>query len=318
MLLCEDGHMTLQGVDAASPVPVSVLTDNGKVFVGRYVSGGSWKDITQAEVQAFMAAGIDIVIYFETSGQDFVNGFAQGVADAKTADAELNSLGMTGCPVYFTVDMDTTNYAGVASYLQGAASVIGVSRVGIYGGLAVISHARAQGVATYFAQTYAWSDGALDPAVHLYQYQNGVTLNGVTVDLERTVVSDIDFGQFKYKETPMNQAQAEAVATVIMDLAGYVADLHRLPESEQMLQGWVNHLTPLLVNGDIAGVQQMVQFFAQQPEASNDEATLLNVGKEVANLKADIAALQAKLEVASKPSVDDIKNALIALLGEVK
>jgi hypothetical protein len=98
-------------------------------------------------------------------------------------------------PVYFATDWSVTagQFAAVDQYLAGAASVIGAGRVGVYGGLAIIQHCQAARSAAWFWQTYAWSGGHVAAGIHLYQYSNGRTINGASVDLCRSMQGN--FGQ---------------------------------------------------------------------------------------------------------------------------
>lgn len=187
--------MTLQGIDALNPPPSGVIKSAGKAFVVRYT-----KDCTAAELEADRAAGVLTVMVFESTGTDFSLGFTEGVRDAQLAQEQLAALGIPSAPVYFAIDQGTSNYSAVNAYLDGCASVLGLSRTGVYGDANVCTNAR--GHATYFWQTYAWSGGVAEGWVHLYQYLNGQTIDGYTVDLDKTVVSDTEFGQVKWS-TPV-------------------------------------------------------------------------------------------------------------------
>ncbi len=63
-------------------------------------------------------------------------GHQAGLADARHADAVVTALGMPGVPVYFAADWDAgqADQPAISAYLDGAASVIGRRRTGIYGG----------------------------------------------------------------------------------------------------------------------------------------------------------------------------------------
>ena len=191
--------MTLQGVDYSyGPLPAATAKANGLSFVCRYVSTpGNGKNLTTAEVADFSTNGVGIVVVFETAANNPLSGNAQGVTDAQGADAQVTVLGLAGCPVYFAVDFQATTaqLATIGAYLQGAASVIGLPRVGVYGDYSVVNYALNNTLATYAWQTYAWSAGQLDARSHIYQYQNGGTVAGVSVDFDRTISSDSNYGQ---------------------------------------------------------------------------------------------------------------------------
>lgn len=184
--------MTKEGIDALYPVPSAIIKANGKSFVCIYT-----KVLTKAKAQANLLAGLDVVILFESTGTDFTGGYAQGVYDATEANNAVEAAGLSKAPVYFAIDTDTTDLHAVAVYLQGCSSVIGLGRTGVYGSYAVIGGVMATKTAHYFFQTYAWSGGLVDPDAHLFQYDNNVTIEGYAVDLDRTIKSDTDYGQYR-------------------------------------------------------------------------------------------------------------------------
>lgn len=188
--------MTLQGVDALNLGLTSAqLAALGKHFVVRYT-----RNVTAAELAADRAAGIGTVLVFETSGVDFTGLSAQGRADATLAQSQLAAVGVPNAPVYFAIDASTSLLQDVNDYLQGCCAVLGKARVGVYGDYSVVTAAHAGSWCAYFWQTYAWSGGSLNNSVHLYQYSNSVTLSGAVVDLDQTVVSDVDYGQVKWED----------------------------------------------------------------------------------------------------------------------
>jgi len=171
---------------------------NGLSFICRYVSSpGSSRNLTRAEIYDFEANGIGIVIVFEQTADSALGGWRQGIADAQSASTQVAALGIADCPIYFAVDFDASEnqLPVVGAYLQGAASVIGIDRTGVYGGYAVVQYAFNNGLVTYGWQTYAWSGTNLDGRCHLYQYQNSVTIGDVFCDRDRTESSDTNYGQ---------------------------------------------------------------------------------------------------------------------------
>lgn len=199
----------LNGIDFSfgSGLTAGEIKNGGKAFVCRYLSGGGSKDISAAELANYKAAGIPVIFVWETSGVDMTS-TANGVADARSAEAELNSIGAAGAPVFFAADEQTES--DLTGYLQGAASVIGKDRTGIYGGLGSVSAAFNQGLVTYGWQTYAWSGGQWDNRALLRQVQNNVQFGPAQVDLDQAAywasskilgLSD-DFGQWPRPVTP--------------------------------------------------------------------------------------------------------------------
>ncbi len=189
--------MSQEGIDALNPPPSATIKAAGKSFVCRYL-----KNATRAQLAADRAAGIATVLIFESSGVDFTGLAAQGRLDATTAKAQCAALGVPGQPVYFAIDAGTNLLQDVNDYLSGCVEVLGLPLVGVYGSYDVVGAALAGRYCTYAWQTYAWSGGLLEPTCHLYQYDNGQSIDGYGVDLDRTVVSDVDFGQIKWGAAP--------------------------------------------------------------------------------------------------------------------
>jgi hypothetical protein len=166
-------------------------------FVARYLylpaPGG--KGITKAEAEAIRAAGLGLVVVYESYAGRAKEGLAAGVEDGKTALTYARSIGFPDSrPLYFAVDFQptTVELVFVDAYLKGVASVIGLARVGVYGSYAVVEHCHAIGTARWFWQTYAWSGGKVSAHTHFLQYLNGQTVAGASVDLNEN--RQFDFG----------------------------------------------------------------------------------------------------------------------------
>jgi hypothetical protein len=191
--------MTLEGVDFSfDRMSAATAAKNGLSFVGRYLSTtGVKKNLTASEKDDFLTNGLGLFVVFEEGAGQALKGNDQGSADAKVADDQLNKLGLRGSPVYFAVDIDVTpgQLPQVQDYFDGVASIIPVERIGIYGGIRVISFALDNNMATYGWQTVSWSKGKVEPRAHLLQYQIDTIVAGVHVDRDRTLNSDTDFGQ---------------------------------------------------------------------------------------------------------------------------
>jgi hypothetical protein len=193
--------MPIEGVDYAFPPRphASELARAGKKFAVRYGGpGSSDKQLDPAEANALAAAGLWIVANAEGSAQGLLGGFDVGASWARTAAAHFHNCGMPDDrPIYLSVDFDVTSaqWPGVRDALAGAASVVGLARVGVYGGRRAIQWARRDQVAAWFWQTYAWSGGVWEAGNHLEQYRNGVTIDGADCDLDRALKDD--FGQWQ-------------------------------------------------------------------------------------------------------------------------
>jgi Domain of unknown function (DUF1906) len=192
--------MTLNGVDYSYSGPMSAAQAkaNGLAFVCRYVSSpGQAKNIRQSEVDDFKANGVGIVIVFENGTSSALNGYAQGIADATAANSQVSALGLAGTPIYFAVDFDAqpSQYPQLDAYFRGVQANLGLDRVGAYGGYYPIRHFLDNGIIRYAWQAIAWSNGNIDPRAHIFQ-DSGATVAGVDVDLDRTISSDTNYGQW--------------------------------------------------------------------------------------------------------------------------
>lgn len=175
----------VEGVDYSFSRPGgAALAAAGKHFAVRYLSHSS-KGLTQTEIKDLTAHGIAVVLVFEEQGGSSLGGFVRGVADAHAAIvSQPPGLTSPTLPIYFAVDFDATSaqLPVVHDYFKGVASVLG-ARTGVYGSYAVINYCK--DVAPWLWQTYAWSGSKVANGIHLYQYKNGQTINGASVDLCR-------------------------------------------------------------------------------------------------------------------------------------
>jgi hypothetical protein len=193
---------TILGLDYAGGVPdAAAIAAAGYTFVARYLTDGGptlpGKLLSPAEADALRTNGIDIVANWETTADRMLDGYDAGAADAQQALAQmLNCGGPTGRPIYFSADFDATEaqQTQIDDYLRGAASVLLVENVGIYGGYWPVSRALTNGTATWAWQTGAWSGGQVDPRAHIYQQIGAVTVDGIDCDVNQALATD--YGQW--------------------------------------------------------------------------------------------------------------------------
>lgn len=222
--------MSVEGVDYsfAQPSPAG-LAAAGKKFAMVYVGPGSaGKHLTPAHRDALFAAGLSIVLLVEGAEGDMLTGYATGRAHAQSAEAGRLALGAPALPLYFAADKDMTsaNLPAINAYLQGAASVIGVGRVGTYGEYDVMRWTRDAGTARWSFQTYGWSSGKWYAGNHVEQYRNGQSLAGGTVDLCRAKTDQ--YGQWtRGGATTIEEDEVTALEGI---------DRTQLSNSEHMLQ----------------------------------------------------------------------------------
>jgi hypothetical protein len=206
-----------EGIDYAFGRPsIAALRKAGVKFVCRYLSHSPSKNLTASEARQLSTAGIWIVVVWETTAQRALGGRTAGVADATDAMAQSRACGMpSGRPIYFAVDWDaaTSQQGKINAYLDGAASVLGKDRVGIYGGYGPVRRAMEGGHAAWGWQTYAWSGGRWYGRAQLQQYSNDHTLGGIDCDYDRATKAD--YGQWRVGGTPNDQEDDVAEVTSI-------------------------------------------------------------------------------------------------------
>ena len=200
----DDAIVIATGVDYswARPSP-SGLKSQGYTFAARYLSyDTTGKNLSKSEVTALWSAGVDVIANWENSATASLNGYNQGVSDAKAADAQANGDGIpSGRPIYFSVDFDATpgDQTAINAYFDGVASVIGLARTGAYGGYYVVQRLFNAGKIKWGWQTYAWSGGQWDTRAQLRQVQNGITAAGDADCCDEDQAVATDYGQWHAK-----------------------------------------------------------------------------------------------------------------------
>lgn len=180
--------MTIEGVDySAKPPGAAALTAAGKQFAVRYLAKDSrgLNVIDPNESRDLTDGGKDIAVVYESTETRWEAGEPAGAIDAAYAQGILIANGLpSGMPIYFAIDYDATpaQQAEIDAYLTGAADIIGLARVGIYGGYWDVSRSAANKSASWYWQTTAWSGGNLFQGAHLYQYGYNHTINGTNCD----------------------------------------------------------------------------------------------------------------------------------------
>lgn len=147
-----------------SPSAIKAAGYSGAV---RYIStdSKSIKNLTASERDSLHAAGLDILLVWETTSGRAGDGYAAGAQDVVAAEAMASSLGYPkDCPIFYAVDSGSLSPAAVKPYFD-AVKANAHYPVGIYGSYVITC----SGLATYNWQTCAWSGGAVNGAAHLYQ-----------------------------------------------------------------------------------------------------------------------------------------------------
>lgn len=178
----------LLGVDYSAGYPsAQSLVSAEKQFVCRYAVL-DWRGIKPLEITDLRAKNLGIVLVHEADEDRLLDGYNAGVYDAQSAQNVVNIRGLDhNMVIYFAADYDFSTESQrvrIIDYMRGAISVLGLDRVGIYGGYTVIEWCHAAGVAAYFWQTSAWEYGrGLHQASNIYQNAYNKWIGGVNCDL---------------------------------------------------------------------------------------------------------------------------------------
>ena len=241
----------IEGVDYSDgrPSPAG-LVNVGKHFAGRYVGAGFGpKMLLKSEAVELSDAGLMIVSLVEGASDGALGGYGAGVQHATQARQWHANQGFPWpVPCYFAVDFDVTaeQWPTVASYLEGAASVIGLPFVGIYGGIRAMEWAQRDDVASWFFQTYAWSGGLWAPGVHIEQYQNDVYIVGGTVDLDRAPT--VEYGGWNMTSNPppaQPTTDSQKLDWLVWSV-GRGAPVQPPGEGNEAITYWAGHVTTRL------------------------------------------------------------------------
>lgn len=192
------------GIDYSFSRPdINCLKGKGVTFACRYLRG-SGKALSRSEAQALNNAGIAVVSNEETTGTQYTGGYNGGCNDARAAhSAHVNCGGPSNAPIYFTpLDHDPAGLSSsewnlLRDYARGVCDTLGKSRVGWYGGTAMLDDLKSRGYGAYWWQALGWragidtSEEARARGWHLRQYNNGVAMCGGEVDYDESIQSNI-------------------------------------------------------------------------------------------------------------------------------
>lgn len=167
---------------SAAKLSGATIRNAGYTGVVRYIDSPAnlgRKHTDLSEYQSHKAAGLKVYLVFQTTTTASDGGYLVGVEHARRALAGANHLGYTG-PIFFTNDRTTVpNAAAWRAYLDGAASILGIGRVGAYGFYNAMD--LALGHASFFWQAGRRTDTRSH--AHLWQDNNTqVTVGGITCD----------------------------------------------------------------------------------------------------------------------------------------
>jgi hypothetical protein len=204
---------------STSRPPISLLKAAGVTGVGRYIGWDSvpgfhsiGKNLTRAEAQRYLDAGIEIFLFFEYAPDAPAHGAGQGRADGNLAMSQLAQLGAPpDMAVYFAVDYDIPDFAPhlpdtpqnaraklgpVGDYFQTINELQHPFAVGGYGGYYAIKRLFDAGLIHFGCQTVAWSGGQRDPRAQVYQIVATSPIAGADVDIREHTTTGSDYGQW--------------------------------------------------------------------------------------------------------------------------
>lgn len=221
-----------RGLDYASLRPdLDAVKRVGFTFVARYVCAlVGTKIITKAEADDIKAHGLGLVLVYEQYERRPLEGRIAGSKDAIVALAQSIAAGFpSNRPIYFAVDFDArpADQPAIDEYLRGAAEILGLARVGVYGGINLIDRCFASGTAKWFWQTGAWSYGKESVHANFVQMTalNGTIVGGVKVDINETRKADWGAAFMPIVEAP-TKAELKLIELKIIDPG---MDVHGVP-----------------------------------------------------------------------------------------
>jgi hypothetical protein len=206
----------------------------GVEVASMYLSWDPSKNVTSKDVKAYHKAGIGVMLNWENNAGAPLAGAAQARADATEAVRQARQLIKTvGYPptgtliIYFSCDRDVNagQFGPIFAYYREARRICRAAGfgVGAYGEASLVTALAKAKITDAEWQTYAWSNGAMSPDADFYQYRNGQTLGGASVDLDRIIHAD-QLGAWwppghdpshTAGEFPMNDAEARAAFAAI-------------------------------------------------------------------------------------------------------
>lgn len=275
--------MTIIDYSVSRP-SISVLKAANVTAVGRYIGWDSvpgyssiGKNITKAEADSLLAAGIDIFLAFEYLADASAKGSSQGTLDGNLAFQQLSELGAPpGMAVYFAVDFDIPDYdpsvpdtaanamlklGPVGHYFEAVKNLRHPYEIGVYGGYYACKRVLNANLATKAWQTIAWSGGQIDSRAVLYQITATAPIIGADIDI-REHASSGNFGEWTPTSispiTSLTPAQMGAIMGALPVLSQGMTDsqfpvefIHRLQAILKDVYGYA-----VVINGtyDVATV----------------------------------------------------------------
>jgi len=187
--------------DRPSP---TCLFDAGWRFVVRYTSSDASKNMSRAEVDRLVAAGLQLVTVWQEGKAAPLGGATRGTSAARESVTVATAAGMpANRPHYFALDDDPRQYSSsqwvtIRAFYAAAAQVVGTDWVGVYGGYKAIE-TLCPSPCPWGWQTRSWSDGVWSAKAQLRQVvvdtsTSPVHLCNARVDYDEAWA--VDYGQW--------------------------------------------------------------------------------------------------------------------------
>jgi hypothetical protein len=193
------------------------------ITVMRYIGDPSNpKSLAKTEAHELRTEGIGIGFVYEAGANWMLTGKPAGITAAQKARDHIRRIGGPSDPfVYFAADWDVqpSQQTTVLNCLRGAATVLGVDRVGIYGGIRIVDVALSSRVAVKGWQATAWSGGKWNPHACLRQLYGANIYGGIGLDYDANEQLSDDVGQWGYVMPKPKPKPPEHTVTLKMPIS---------------------------------------------------------------------------------------------------
>ena len=209
LISCGDTSRSVTACDTRFEITserLSNLKTHGYLYIGRYLTGGDFKEIRDGELERIFNEGLRVFPIYQTSGT-YASYFTeeQGISDALDAEAAARKHGVPrNTTIYFAVDfdaMDVNITNNILPYFRGIKSRLTSYKIGVYGSRNVCIRVADSGysvnsfvgdMSTGFSGNLGFplpDDWAFDQI-----YETSITHNGNTLDIDKDAFSGRDTG----------------------------------------------------------------------------------------------------------------------------
>lgn len=160
-------------LDYTSRIDPNAIKAAGATVVCRYIAPQAWKVIHQAEYNELKAAGIQVILNWESSANDWSGGSGAGTSHGNQASAMADALGYPkGSVIIGSCDFDA-NAVSVEPYAQAFKVALEAHgfKAGVYAPYNVLSMCQNHGYAFYWqTMSTGWANNSRQhPAANLWQ-----------------------------------------------------------------------------------------------------------------------------------------------------